>query len=78
MLIVDGDPTRAYNVGPDALLLNFKAFRFAFVPDPSRKTIAVFGEPPSSSLELASNVRYGEGPCGDWRAGIKAQPGIDL
>jgi D-alanyl-D-alanine carboxypeptidase/D-alanyl-D-alanine-endopeptidase (penicillin-binding protein 4) len=68
----DGQPTQPYNVGPDALLLNFKAFRFAFVPDPSRKTIAVFGEPPSSSLELASNVRYGEGPCGDWRAGIKA------
>ena len=29
----DAEPLRAYNVGPDALLLNFKAVRFQFVPE---------------------------------------------
>ncbi len=29
----DGDPTRPYNVQPDALLLNFKSVTYTFVPD---------------------------------------------
>ena len=28
----DNDPTRPYNVGPDALLLNYKAIRLQFIP----------------------------------------------
>jgi D-alanyl-D-alanine carboxypeptidase/D-alanyl-D-alanine-endopeptidase (penicillin-binding protein 4) len=68
----DGQPTQPYNVGPDALLLNFNAFRFSFVPDPQRRAVALVGEPPSSALELINDVRYSDGPCTDWRARIKA------
>jgi D-alanyl-D-alanine carboxypeptidase/D-alanyl-D-alanine-endopeptidase (penicillin-binding protein 4) len=68
----DGQATEPYNVGPDALLLNFKAFRFSFIPDAERRSILVLGEPPSSALELLSGVRYGDGPCTDWRARLKA------
>ena len=68
----DGQPTQPYNVGPDALLLNFKAFRFSFVPDPARRTVALFGEPPSTAVELVNNLRYVDGACADWRSGIKA------
>ncbi len=69
----DGQPTQPYNVGPDALLLNFKAFRFFIAPDAERRTIAVFGEPPSAVLELVNNLKFGDGPCFDWRAQIKAE-----
>ena len=33
----DSEPLRPYNVGPDALLVNFKAVRFAFAPNAERQ-----------------------------------------
>ena len=68
----DAEPLRAYNVGPDALLLNFKAVRFQFVPDADRRTVTVIPEPKPAGLEFAAAVRATDGACGDWRAGIKA------
>ena len=32
----DNDPTRAYNVGPNALLLNFNAFHLRLIPNASK------------------------------------------
>jgi D-alanyl-D-alanine carboxypeptidase/D-alanyl-D-alanine-endopeptidase (penicillin-binding protein 4) len=69
----DAEPLRAYNVGPDALLLNFKAVRFQFVPDPERKTVSVVAEPKPAGLAFTAAVRSADGPCGDWRAGIRAE-----
>ena len=68
----DAEPLRAYNVGPDALLLNFKAVSFQFVPDAERKTVTVIPDPRPAGLEFAANVRATDGACADWRAGIKA------
>ena len=68
----DAEPLRAYNVGPDALLLNFKAVRFLFVPDAERKIVTVIPEPRPAGLEFTASVRATDGACGDWRAGIKA------
>ncbi len=68
----DAEPLRAYNVGPDALLLNFKAVRFQFVPDADRRTVTVIAEPRPAGLEFTASVRATDGACGDWRAGIKS------
>ena len=68
----DNEPLRPYNVAPDALLLNFKAFRFTFVPDPEHGSAQVTVEPRSTLLELSNAVRLSEGPCIDWRARLKA------
>jgi len=68
----DNEPLRPYNVAPDALLLNFKAFRFTFVPDPERGSAQVVVEPRSALLEVTNSVRLAEGPCNDWRAKLKA------
>ena len=68
----DAEPLRAYNVGPDALLLNFKAVRFEFVPDADTKRVTVIPEPRPAGLEFAASVRATDGPCGDWRAGIES------
>ncbi len=67
----DGEPMRPYNVGPDALLLNFKAFRFFFLPDPARRTISILTEPPSAALEVGNALKLTDGPCGDWLSRIK-------
>jgi D-alanyl-D-alanine carboxypeptidase/D-alanyl-D-alanine-endopeptidase (penicillin-binding protein 4) len=37
----DGDPMKPYNVGPDALLLNYKALTFQFVPNPETRQVNV-------------------------------------
>ena len=68
----DNEPLRPYNVAPDALLLNFKAFRFTFVPDPERGLAQVTVEPRSTLLGVGNAVRLAEGPCDDWRAKLKA------
>ena len=68
----DNDPTRPYNVGPDALLVNFKAVRFTFVPDAASGKANVIAEPRLAQLEVAPNVRLSDEACGDWRARLKA------
>ena len=42
----DNDPVRAYNVGPDALLLNFNTLRLRYLPEGNG--MKVISEPPSS------------------------------
>ena len=66
----DGDALRPYNVGPDALLVNFKAVRFHFVPEPERRAVRVFAEP--RIVEIANDLRLADTPCGDWRERMKA------
>ena len=65
----DGESRRAYNVGPDALLLNFKAITFHFSPDASG--VRVTGEPDFPSVEIASRLRPVDEACGNWRRGLK-------
>ena len=67
----DGEGLRAYNVGADALLVNYKAVRFFFLPNANAQGVAVVAEPQLAQLEVASTVRLTNGPCGDWRAGLR-------
>ena len=53
----DGDPTRPYNVQPDALLLNFKAVTYSFVPDPGRGVALVLADPPLAGTQVERTVR---------------------
>jgi serine-type D-Ala-D-Ala carboxypeptidase/endopeptidase (penicillin-binding protein 4) len=69
----DGEPYAAYNVGPDALLLNFKAIRFRFVPDPrSGGRPTVLPEPLPAGLDVVNTVTASGGSCGDWKDDIHA------
>ena len=68
----DAEPLRPYNVVPDALLVNFKTIRFSFVPNAERGAALVLPEPKPAQIELVQSVRLTDGPCGDWRARLKA------
>jgi D-alanyl-D-alanine carboxypeptidase/D-alanyl-D-alanine-endopeptidase (penicillin-binding protein 4) len=68
----DAEPLRPYNVGPDALLVNFKAFRYTFMPDADRRTVSISVEPNPPALELANSVKGVDGPCGDWKERLRA------
>ncbi|MGE5652060.1 MAG: D-alanyl-D-alanine carboxypeptidase/D-alanyl-D-alanine-endopeptidase [Bacillota bacterium] len=70
----DADPLKPYNVGPDALLLNFKAMAFRFLPLEANRSVAISMDPPVDAFPLVA-PRLTGGPCGDWR--IRLQPVID-
>jgi D-alanyl-D-alanine carboxypeptidase/D-alanyl-D-alanine-endopeptidase (penicillin-binding protein 4) len=67
----DGEGLRPYNVGADALLVNYKAVRFFFLPNEAAQSVSVVPEPKLAQLEVASSVTLRDGLCGDWRAGLK-------
>ena len=67
----DNEPTRPYNVAPDALLVNFKAIALRFIPDEARREVRVTIEPPLADL-LIDPVAYADGICGDWKARLAA------
>ncbi|HZV55541.1 MAG TPA: D-alanyl-D-alanine carboxypeptidase/D-alanyl-D-alanine-endopeptidase, partial [Rhodocyclaceae bacterium] len=68
----DDKPLRPYNVGPDALLLNFKAIRLQLVPDTAKKTVQVTAEPEPANLDITNLIRLGNNGCGDWKESLRA------
>lgn len=68
----DEQPLRAYNVGPDALLLNFKAVRFVLMPDPDGRRVHVRADPPLPGLMLRNTLKLSTGECGDWKTNVRA------
>ena len=59
----DGEPLRPYNVGPDALLLNYKSLRLDFLPDGKARTLAVSAEPAPAQLDVVNLVKLSDGAC---------------
>jgi serine-type D-Ala-D-Ala carboxypeptidase/endopeptidase (penicillin-binding protein 4) len=68
----DGEEGRAYNVGPDALLVNFKSIAITFVPDPVGKVARVIVVPEVAGLSAPRTIPLIEGGCGDWRGRLGA------
>ncbi len=67
----DSEPTRPYNTPPDALLVNFKAVRLQFSPDPERRKVDVIAEPPLAQVQVVNNIALDNEPCGDWVGRLK-------
>ena len=68
----DDQPLRPYNVGPDALLLNFKALRLTLSPNPGAKSVSVLPELLPDNLDLVNLVKLGNNGCGDWKEALRA------
>jgi len=66
----DNQPTRTYNVVPNALLVNFKAVNFQFTADPAGKRVRVTYEPPLPNLDVKNGIRLASGACQGYQAGI--------
>jgi len=62
----DDQPTRPYNTGPSALLVNFKAVTLTFIPDAASRTARIATEPPLPQVQVINNLKLVDGPCGDW------------
>lgn len=66
----DGEAYRAYNVLPDALLVNFQAVNFSFRPDPGRRTIEILSDPVLADVEIRNDMRLFSGGCNARKSSI--------
>lgn len=57
----DNKPYRVYNTFPDAVLLNFRAHQFHFVP--IEKKLHIYADPPASNLKIRNKVKLVNGAC---------------
>jgi serine-type D-Ala-D-Ala carboxypeptidase/endopeptidase (penicillin-binding protein 4) len=69
----DAEPLRPYNVGPDALAVNFKSVRFIFAPNVALDAVEVRVEPPIAGIAIHGTPRLATGDCGDWHATLRAE-----
>ena len=72
----DKQPLRAYNVAPNALLMNFKVVRYWFEPDGD--TVAVRLEPPLDNLQVDNRLSVRQGYCGGYQRGITVTLNDDM
>lgn len=63
----DGEPYRAYNAGPDAMLVNFKATRFRFRGDPATNKVVIESDPALPQLAIVNQLKLSQVPCADWK-----------
>jgi len=69
----DNEPTQVYNTLPDALLVNYKAVRFMFLPDVDARRLRIVTEPAMQEIQVVNNVVLDNAPCGDWRARMRTE-----
>lgn len=66
----DRQPLRAYNVAPNALLMNFKVIRYRFEPDRIANGVTVSLEPPLENLRVENRLDLTTGRCRGFQRGI--------
>ncbi|HLW12519.1 MAG TPA: D-alanyl-D-alanine carboxypeptidase/D-alanyl-D-alanine-endopeptidase [Casimicrobiaceae bacterium] len=66
----DHEPLKPYNVGPDALLVNFKSLKLTLAPDASGERAALQAEPLLDAVALGAPPALSADDCTDWRARI--------
>jgi D-alanyl-D-alanine carboxypeptidase/D-alanyl-D-alanine-endopeptidase (penicillin-binding protein 4) len=59
----DGRPNRAYNVLPDALMVNFQSIDFTLVPNANLRKVEIVADPAPVNLTVDNRIRYADGRC---------------
>ncbi len=67
----DNEPLRAYNVAPDALLVNFKAVRLQFVPQPDSLSVQVIADPLPAQVDIINLLTLTTAPCNGWKEALR-------
>ena len=68
----DGEATRTYNVGPDALMANLKTVSMTIAPEEGGRWARVTVMPRLDGVHFPTRVRLARGGCGDWKKKLKA------
>jgi D-alanyl-D-alanine carboxypeptidase/D-alanyl-D-alanine-endopeptidase (penicillin-binding protein 4) len=70
----DNEPTRPYNVPPDALLINFKSVRLQFVPQEATGAVKIVATPSLPQIDIVNQLALGAGNCDFWPERPQALP----
>lgn len=73
----DGQPYRAYNALPNALLVNFQDVDFTFRPDAERGRVQIVAAPALANLDIRNRMRLIRGRCGSGKSSISMVVGND-
>ena len=63
----DGRPYRAYNVLPEALMVNYRTLALRLLPQPESRSVRVMVDPLLPSLDLKNSLTLTNGACNDWK-----------
>ncbi len=74
----DRQPLRAYNVAPNALLMNFKVVRYWFEPDHDANAVRLSLEPDLENLRVENRLTLANGACRGYQRGITITPNDDV
>jgi D-alanyl-D-alanine carboxypeptidase/D-alanyl-D-alanine-endopeptidase (penicillin-binding protein 4) len=69
----DGQRLRAYNVEPNALLVNFQAINFRFLPETGARALRLVADPHPANLVVDNRVQVTGGRCVSWGRGVAMQ-----
>jgi D-alanyl-D-alanine carboxypeptidase/D-alanyl-D-alanine-endopeptidase (penicillin-binding protein 4) len=70
----DRQPLRAYNVAPNALLMNFKVVRYWFEPNLAANTVRVMLDPQLENLRVENRLTLSNSSCRGYQRGITITP----
>jgi serine-type D-Ala-D-Ala carboxypeptidase/endopeptidase (penicillin-binding protein 4) len=68
----DNDPGRPYNVGPDALLMNYKSLRLEFLPQEDTGTVTILPLPDLPQISIVNQLTLSGGSCEFWFERLQA------
>jgi len=74
----DRQPLRAYNVAPNALLMNFKVVRYWFEPDHAGNRVRVRLDPQLENLSVQNRLSLRDSSCRGFQRGISITPNDSL
>jgi serine-type D-Ala-D-Ala carboxypeptidase/endopeptidase (penicillin-binding protein 4) len=66
----DKAPLRSYNVGPNALMMNFKTVQYLFETDRSAEAVNLKYIPVLENLQVVNHLTLKDGGCGGYQRGI--------
>lgn len=66
----DGQPDRVYNQPPSALLVNFNAVRFEFMPDADADGVRVQADPTLPNVEIDNRLGLRKQGCSGYQRGV--------
>ncbi len=74
----DNQPLRAYNVAPNALMVNLKAVRYIFQPDVATSTVDLSLVPELDNLQVVNHLALANGSCRGYQRGITITANEDV
>ena len=72
----DRQPLRAYNVAPNALMMNFRVVRYYFEPDVAGNVVNIRTDPELDNLTVINRLSVANGRCRGYQRGITIVPNV--